>query len=260
MHIKSWIFQKASQTWDAGFTETFYEVRFGPRCHTCGTSRWRHVVVFFSYSSFKSLKIYCWKMSKNTSPFVWAEILNNFPKGSLAWNSDSQLGIILLGWSSSESHQLSSDWASAGRLLRGRTCGWSVGYTHNIITVSSACETERSEDLSTCQTLQPFLLMSLLKTAFSPAYESSVTQKQQNCFLTVSCFLSSADPGEELHPQPCEERLADWTVQPREVGGRAERQEADAAGRGDLGRDPAGRAGSMTAFQFYQSTSSTSVF
>lgn len=210
------------------------------------------------------------KMSKNTSPFVWAEILNNFPKELDPWPGIvSQLGIILMGWSSSESHQLSSDWASAGRLLRGRTCGcsrcsscshWSVGYTHNITTVRNACETERSEDLSTCLTLQPFILMSLLKTAFSPAYETSVTQKQQNCFLTVSCFLSSGDPGEELHPQPCEERLADWTVQPREVGGRAERQEADAAGRGDLGRDPAGRAGSMTAFQFYQSTSSTSDF
>lgn len=109
-------------------------------------------------------------------------------------------------------------------------------------------------------TLQPFILMSLLKTAFSPAYETSVTQKQENCFLTVSCFLSSGDPAEELHPQPCEEGLADWTVQPREVGRRAERQEADAAGRGDLGRDPAGRAGSMTAFRFYQSTSSTSDF
>lgn len=97
-------------------------------------------------------------------------------------------------------------------------------------------------------------------TAVRPASETSVSQKHHSCFLTVSCFLSSGDPGEELHPQPCEERLADWTVQPREVGGRAERQEADAAGRGDLGRDPAGRAGSMTALQFYQSTSSTSDF
>lgn len=96
----------------AVFTETFYEVRFGPRCHTCGTSRWRHVVVFFSCSSFKSLKIYCWKMSTNTSPFVWAESLNNFPKELDPWPGivTESAGNYFDGMKRLWEPQLSSDW------------------------------------------------------------------------------------------------------------------------------------------------------
>lgn len=63
---------------------------------------------------------------------------------------------------------------------------------------------------------------------------------------TASCFLSAGDSGEELHSKLFEERLAERTFQPRELSGGAERQEDDDAGRRDLGRDPAGRAGQMT--------------
>lgn len=63
----------------------------------------------------------------------------------------------------------------------------------------------------------------------------------------IGCFLGAGRPGEELRSQPSEDRLADGTLQPREVGRGAERPQDDAAGRRDLGRDPAGRAGPMTA-------------
>lgn len=62
--------------------------------------------------------------------------------------------------------------------------------------------------------------------------------------MVLSCF--PGHPGEELHPQLSEARLADGTFHSRELGGRAHRQEDDAAGRGDLGRDPASWAGPMT--------------
>lgn len=64
--------------------------------------------------------------------------------------------------------------------------------------------------------------------------------------MPLLCLLRAGHPGEELHSQPAEERLAERTLQPREVSGRADRQEDDAAGRRDVGRDPAGRAGQMT--------------
>lgn len=50
---------------------------------------------------------------------------------------------------------------------------------------------------------------------------------------------------EELHSQLFEERLAERTIQQRDISGGAERQEDGSAGRRDLGRDPAGRAGQM---------------
>lgn len=60
-------------------------------------------------------------------------------------------------------------------------------------------------------------------------------------------FFSAGHPGEELHPQLPDKRLAERSLQPCEVGRGAERQEDDAAGRRDLGRNPAGRTGPMTA-------------
>lgn len=63
----------------------------------------------------------------------------------------------------------------------------------------------------------------------------------------IGCFLCAGHAGEELQSELSEERLADGTLQPREVGRGAERLEDDAAGRRDLGGDPAGRAGPMTA-------------
>lgn len=77
-------------------------------------------------------------------------------------------------------------------------------------------------------------------------------------------FPAAGHPGEELHPQLREERLAEGPLQPRQVGKRAERPEDDAAGRRELGRDPAGRAGPMTAgtssISFYTNTDCTEFF
>lgn len=61
-----------------------------------------------------------------------------------------------------------------------------------LITLQLLVMTVKQSGVKTCPhvrrlTLQPFILMPLLKTAFSPAYKTSVTQKQHNCFLTVSC-------------------------------------------------------------------------
>ena len=61
-----------------------------------------------------------------------------------------------------------------------------------------------------------------------------------------SSLLSAGDVSEELQSQLSEERLAERTIQPRELSGGADGKEDGAAGRRDLGRDPAGRAGQMT--------------
>lgn len=44
------------------------------------------------------------------------------------------------------------------------------------------------------------------------------------------CILSPGHSGEELHSKLFEERLAERTLQPREISGGAEGQENDAAG------------------------------
>lgn len=59
-------------------------------------------------------------------------------------------------------------------------------------------------------------------------------------------MLSAGHAGEELHSQLFEERLAERTLQHCEVSGGADWQEDDAAGRRDVGRNPAGGAGQMT--------------
>lgn len=66
---------------------------------------------------------------------------------------------------------------------------------------------------------------------------------------------AAGDVGEELHAEPFEERLAERSIQPCELSRGAERQEDDAAGRWDVGRDPAGRVGQMNCHDIIWSTS-----
>lgn len=61
---------------------------------------------------------------------------------------------------------------------------------------------------------------------------------------------AAGDISEELHSELSEERLAERSIQPCELSGAAERQEDDAAGRWDMGRDLAGRAGQMNCHYF----------
>lgn len=83
--------------------------------------------------------------------------------------------------------------------------------------------------------MQPFVL--LLSAGFKKAFLD---------WKPSARLLSAGHTGEELHSQPREEGLAERSLQQREVGGGADRQEDGAAGRRDLGRDPAGRAGPMS--------------